>query len=345
MREIVLEGGRIGTIYLQSDLETLYSRWTGFVGIVVGVLFAAGLLAFILASRLQQIISEPILRLTTLARRVSAEKNYSLREVKTSQDEIGTLIDDFNDMLEQIQLRDRQLEQSREHLEDLVAKRTSELERLRSRLELILDTVGEGVYGVDANGLTTFLNDAASSMIGWTPEELLGKPLHALLHHTKPDGSPYPREDCPILAAARDGTVHHVEDESFWRKDGTSFSVEYVSAPMRDKQRGLVGAVVTFRDITERKRAEKALKKAKQAAESANLAKSLWRVAVRITSKGPSAVVSSGRRPNLIHRARGPWENGYVERFNGKLRDELLAGEIFETRWEAQALVKRWQQH
>ena len=274
VREIVLEGGRIGTIYLQSDLETLYSRWTGFVGIVAGVLFAAGLLAFILSSRLQQIISEPILRLTTLARRVSAEKNYSLREVKTSQDEIGTLIDDFNDMLEQIQLRDRQLEQSREHLEDLVAKRTSELEGLRSRLELILDTVGEGVYGVDANGLTTFLNDAASSMIGWTPEELLGKPLHTILHHTKPDGSPYPREDCPILATARDGTVHHVDDESFWRKDGTSFSVEYVSAPMRDKQRGLVGAVVTFRDITERKRAEKALKKAKQAAESANLAKS-----------------------------------------------------------------------
>jgi len=144
-----------------------------------------------------------------------------------------------------------------------------ELEQLRRQNELILNSAGEGIYGLDLQGRTTFANPAAARMIGWEVEELIGQPQHDILHHTKPNGAPYPREECPIYAASKDGAVHHVDNEVFWRKDGTSFPVEYTSTPIRDERGELAGAVVTFRDITERKRAEGELTlKAKELEES-----------------------------------------------------------------------------
>ncbi|MEE9522368.1 MAG: PAS domain S-box protein [candidate division NC10 bacterium] len=136
------------------------------------------------------------------------------------------------------------------------------LERLRHQNEMILDGAGEGIYGLDLHGNTTFVNPAAAKMIGWEIEELIGKPLHDILHHSKADGTPYSREECPIHAAFRDGAVHHATDEVFWRKDGKCFPVEYISTPIRDKEGMLLGAVVTFKNITERKRADESLRRA-----------------------------------------------------------------------------------
>ncbi len=134
-----------------------------------------------------------------------------------------------------------------------------ELEQLRQKNELILDSAGEGIYGLDKNGNTTFVNPAAAKMLGWESDELLGQPQHAVIHHTKPDGTPYPREECPIYAAFTDGLVHSINNEVFWRKDGTSFPVEYTSTPIRANDNDVVGAVVIFRDIAERKKAEREL--------------------------------------------------------------------------------------
>ena len=149
-------------------------------------------------------------------------------------------------------------------MSDLTEQRLAEeaLEELRRDRNLILSSTGEGIYGVDLQGLTTFVNPAAAEMLGWEPHELLGKPQHAVIHHTHADGSAYARENCPIYAAFSDGEVHRVDDEVFWRKDGTSFAVEYVSTPIVHPEDGLVGAVVTFSDITERKAAEVALRSA-----------------------------------------------------------------------------------
>jgi len=135
-------------------------------------------------------------------------------------------------------------------------------EKLRQQNELILNSAGEGIYGLDNKGNTTFVNPAAAKMLGWAPEELLGKPQHAVIHHKKPDGTPYHREDCPIYAAFKDGGVHRVDDEVFWRKDGSCFPIQYISTPIKNEAGKLEGAVVTFFDITERKRAEEALAKA-----------------------------------------------------------------------------------
>ncbi|RMF25602.1 MAG: PAS domain S-box protein, partial [Deltaproteobacteria bacterium] len=129
----------------------------------------------------------------------------------------------------------------------------SELERrldnLRQRHSLILEAAGEGVYGLDLEGRTTFVNPAAARMIGWEPADVIGRRQHDVLHHHYADGRPYPAEDCPIYAVMRDGQVREVSDEVFWRKDGTSFPVEYVSTPIVEDGR-VTGAVVVFRDAT-----------------------------------------------------------------------------------------------
>ncbi|PSN12869.1 PAS domain-containing sensor histidine kinase [filamentous cyanobacterium CCT1] len=142
-----------------------------------------------------------------------------------------------------------------------------ELEHLRRQHQLILNAVGEGIYGVDLDGNVTFVNPAAAAMIGWSMEELIGQSMHAVLHHSLADGRPYQREDCPIYAAFQDGSIKHITDEVFWRKDGTSFPVEYISTPMRDEDGRLIGTVVTFRDITQRRWAEQILQRANEELE------------------------------------------------------------------------------
>jgi PAS domain S-box-containing protein len=134
-------------------------------------------------------------------------------------------------------------------------------EDIEQHNQLILQAVGEGIYGVNGEGVTTFVNQAAERMLGYSADELVGHNMHTLLHHTHADGSHYPATDCPIYAAFKDGVVHQVEDEVFWRKDGSAFPVEYTSTPIREHGR-LVGAVVVFRDISDRKEAAERLRQA-----------------------------------------------------------------------------------
>ena len=149
----------------------------------------------------------------------------------------------------------------RNHHERPQTAAEDELDHVKRQNELILEAAGEGIYGLDCEGKTTFLNPAAAHMLGFDTNTLIGQPMHALLHHTRPDGSPFPKEECPIYAAFKDGAVHHVDDEVFWRKDGSSFPVAYTSTPIRVNGK-LAGAVVVFKDITERKQAEQELRKA-----------------------------------------------------------------------------------
>ncbi len=121
--------------------------------------------------------------------------------------------------------------------------------------KLILESVGEGIYGLDSEGRTTFINPAAEKMTGFSAEEMIGNCQHKLVHHSRADGTNYPQEKCPIYAAFRRGEVFHTSEEVFWRKDGTSFSVEYISTPIWENMK-LLGAVVVFKDITEKKQAE-----------------------------------------------------------------------------------------
>ncbi|WP_424972688.1 sigma 54-interacting transcriptional regulator [Dinoroseobacter sp. S76] len=132
---------------------------------------------------------------------------------------------------------------------------------LERRNQLILNAAGEGIYGLNAEGKATFVNRAAQEMLGWTTEDLLGKDIHSILHHTHANGDHYHHHDCPIYKSFRFEQVNRIEDEFFWRKDGKPIPVEYISTPIYDHQI-LAGAVVIFRDITERKENEKKLRNA-----------------------------------------------------------------------------------
>lgn len=135
----------------------------------------------------------------------------------------------------------------------------NERRRIEFSLDSILNASGEGIFGLDSNGIVTFINQSALKMMGRSRKEMIGKNMHYLSHHTKPNGSHYPIDECPIQAAFKDGLVHRVDSEFFWRKDGSCFPVEYFSTPLFEYNK-LVGAVVTFNDISERKRAnERAL--------------------------------------------------------------------------------------
>jgi PAS domain S-box-containing protein len=157
------------------------------------------------------------------------------------------------------------LMKARDNLEATVDERTAELQENQKQLEaaveragLILDSAGEGIFGVDLEGKVGFINPAANRMLGYGPEELIGQAVHEKIHHSHSNGSGYPKEQCPMYRTYVDGAAHHIVDEVLWRKDGTPFPVEYTSMPIK-KDDGVVGAVVTFMDITERKEMETAL--------------------------------------------------------------------------------------
>ncbi|USI87504.1 sigma 54-interacting transcriptional regulator [Acinetobacter johnsonii] len=123
---------------------------------------------------------------------------------------------------------------------------------------LLLSSVGDGIYSINKQGLCTFINPVGAKMLGLQPEDVLGKNIHKVHHHTHENGTHYPVEDCPIYAAVHDGIVHEGIQEVFWRRDGSYFPVEFTSTPIiRDSE--IIGAVVVFRDITERLNTEKQL--------------------------------------------------------------------------------------
>jgi PAS domain S-box-containing protein len=134
------------------------------------------------------------------------------------------------------------------------------------QLGLLLESTGEGIFGIDLAGHCMFINRAGAHMLGFAPAEVLGHNMHELTHHSHADGSTYPDTDCPIFNAFRQGLACRIDTEVFWRRDRTPFAVEYTSHPILDGEE-VRGAVITFVDITERKRAADALQRAKDELE------------------------------------------------------------------------------
>jgi PAS domain S-box-containing protein len=127
--------------------------------------------------------------------------------------------------------------------------------------QLLLSSVGDGIYAIDSEGLATFVNPAGARMLGWEVKDMIGKNIHRIHHHSHEDGSHYPVEECPIYKAVHDGVVHEGRQEVFWRRDGSCFPVEFTSTPVISDGR-IAGAVVVFRDITERRSTETQLQTA-----------------------------------------------------------------------------------
>lgn len=183
-----------------------------------------------------------------LFRQIEETFDSLTEDINVKKNTIDTVQTQFEEAIEK---RVYELQAVNGALNREIAERTQaeeEIRELQKKLSLILDSAGEGIFGLDNHGNVTFMNRAASLMLGWEIDELLGKNHHKLIHHTHPDGSAHPEEVCPIYMAYRDGMVHYKSNDVFWCKDGTSFPIEYTSTPIRDRGM-LTGAVVVFRDM------------------------------------------------------------------------------------------------
>lgn len=286
-KPVMFKGESWGTVYLESDLRGLYAEIKRQALLTFIVAAGVFMVALSLFSRLQKAIVDPVMRLSGVMMRVSAQQDYAVRVPVHGKDEVGVLAGAFNDMLVQIQARDEALARHSDQLELEVALRTSELRennrlleselvertraeetmaRLRRDLAMVLESAGEGICTIDMDGKHVMVNPSAARMFGYEVDEMVGCHSHSLWHYAKADGSPYPEEECPIYATMRDGVAHRNESEVFWKKDGAGFPVEYVSTPIWSN--GVItGTVVVFRDITERRRAEAERRRLSEAVE------------------------------------------------------------------------------
>jgi PAS domain S-box-containing protein len=159
------------------------------------------------------------------------------------------------------------LRQANEAWEKEIAERKrteAALGELHRQNELILSTISEGIHWIGRDGRIIFENAASARLLGWESAELIGKPAHATMHHRHADGTAYPQSECHIYAGLQTGKSRQVDDEVFWRKDGTSFPVEYTSTPARGEDGQILGTVVIFTDTTERRQAAQQLRESEE---------------------------------------------------------------------------------
>ncbi len=247
---------RIGTLYIVSDSRDRNARLKHDVEIAALIALVALLFAFVLSSRLQRNISVPIVELARVAELVSQLKNYSLRAKpgrSNDSDEIDRLMTGFNSMLAEIEQRDDRLLVSRNAAQKAAAVNA----QLARDSALILNSTTDGIIGIDLDNRATFLNPAATQLLGMTLSELEERTIHEAIHHSHADGTPWAEQDCPNTLGMHRGQALVLTDDTFWRPDGTSFPVEYSSRPMFDEDGTQRGAVVVFRDVTERRAIER----------------------------------------------------------------------------------------
>jgi PAS domain S-box-containing protein len=275
---ITSKGDVIGMIYLESDMRALRSKLAEFAIITAAVFILTLLVAFLLSARLQRLISEPILDLVRTARAVAQDENYSIRVIKRSTDEIGVLIDGFNEMLARIQRRDAALQAAREELELRVVERTAELaktnqalqvenaERRRIELQLrmqttALDAAANAVVITDHNGTIQSVNPAFTALTGYTALEAVGQNPR-ILKSGKNDEAFYGN----MWQTISSGQVWSGELTNR-RKDGSLYTEDMTITPVRSADGAIVRYIAIKQDVSERKRAEEAVRTSQQILE------------------------------------------------------------------------------
>lgn len=274
-RPIERKGDRVGTVFVESDLRPLYARMDEYVLISLAVLGVAGLVAYLLSNRLQRLVSLPILSLVETARSVARSQNYSLRAVRQSEDELGTLVDSFNEMLQQLQQRDAQLQKAKDQLEVHVEERTAELQKRTEELHRevlqhkrteealaaserlmvsLVETLPQNVLRKDLAGRFTFVNNVFCRMLGRTKEQILGKTDFDLFPAEL--AAKYRCDDEEVMASGRSLEI----EEEHRAAPGQTVYVQVIKTPLYDAARKPLGLQVIFWDVTSRRRAEQALR-------------------------------------------------------------------------------------
>jgi PAS domain S-box-containing protein len=254
---VMMNGESIGTIFIEADLTDLHERLRRYLEIDLLVLLASLTVAFLLSSRLQRVISDPIQELADTASSVSTQENYSIRATKRGNDEIGRLFDQFNSMLDRLQQRDVALQKAHNDLEKRVAERTAYLNALIQNSPL-------GILVLDSEQKVQLCNPAFERLFEYSRDEVIGKSITRLFAGVEPllEGHRVALDETPITRMA------HIQ-----RKDQTFLDIEvHIVGLMVDG--GRVGSLGLYQDISSRKRAEEEMQRAREAAEQASRAKS-----------------------------------------------------------------------
>lgn len=265
---VTLDKKVLGKVKIQSDMVTVWIEMIAAIAAAIAAMVLALIFSLLLIRGMLKHIMQPIERLISSAANIAKTRQYSQRVERLADDELGDLTDQFNIMLNEVEKRDQELSAQNSHLEHEVASRTQLIKGAMEEMQLLLNSMAEGAYGVDANGNCTFVNKSFLRILGFESEgEIIGRHIHELIHHSHADGSYYPATECQMHAAYQRNQAMHSVDEVYWRKDGLAIPVEYWSHPIVTD--GIVvGVIATFIDITERKKAETELKIAATAFES-----------------------------------------------------------------------------
>ena len=256
---ILLTGKRIGTLVMLYDLEEVYQRVQLYGGAALALLLSAGLIAFLLSSNVQKLIAMPITELAGTAAAVSQTRDYSIRAEKRSRDEIGVLVDGFNEMLTGIQSRDLEVRRA-------LAAREEALTEARNASDLLkttLASIGDAVVSTDSDGRLVFCNPVACSLLHRPQEQVLGCAIDEVFRLINENTRA--AVENPVARVLREGTIVGLANHTILvTHDGFEIPIDDSAAPIRNHKGELIGVVLIFRDITERRRAEQELLAARE---------------------------------------------------------------------------------
>lgn len=257
---------------------------------------------------------------------------HGSKPVIAGNDEVAELAAGFNLLMDEVHQYRAELESLNLHLEEEIDEQTQALRASEEKLRIILDSTAEAIYGTDLNGTCTFCNSACLRMLGYQhPEELIGKNMHPLIHHSHEDGLAFSIDDCRIYQAFNRNETAHADDEVFWRADGSCFPVEYWSYPQYHRG-DIVGSVVTFLDISERTTNQKRLLQLSGAVENSPSIIVITDLHGRIEYVNPKFTEVTGYLPEEVI--------GHNPRL---LNAGTQTKDIFEEMWAAILNGKEWQ--
>jgi PAS domain S-box-containing protein len=269
IKPIISKNDFFGTLFVRMDLSQLWSTLRQVIAVGVAVFLILMLLAITIASQLQKVFSKPLLHLVELSKRVSEEGDYSYRAAKENEDEIGMLVDSFNEMLTHIEQNNNELARHREILEEEVKLRTAELRDGQAWTKAILDTAPDGIISLDQQGVIISCNRSAATVFGCNESDLV---LETLFDYI--ESGPKEEFEKVIREGGPKGQRPNFRSFKFvMRKmDGSSFPASISWSEVQQKDRSLY--TVSIRDISEFKEAEEALRRGKEQAEAASRSKS-----------------------------------------------------------------------
>ncbi len=295
-RSILLQGRTIGTLVLQYDLGEMFARARIYGATVLGVMLASGVVAFLLSSRLRELIAQPLAQLALAATAVSETRDYGIRAQKESSDELGVLVDAFNEMLKGIQSRDLEIRQALSDRERALA----EVGRAEGFLRTTLANIGDAVLRVDSQGRIVYANPVAQSLLKAPESKLIDRHAREVLHLI--DEATREQVEDPISRVLRDGAAAGNGSRTVLvAGNGSEVPIDEDATPIRN-ERGLVeGAVLVFRDVAERRRAEE-----------------ISRLLAAIVESSDDAIISAG-----LNGLVTSWNRG-AERMLGYSADEMI---------------------